>query len=498
MQLSPITLEPHQVLYEQVAERLQTLIMEGTLKAGDRLPSVRKLRQQLSVSTSTVLEAYRLLEDRGLITARPQSGYYVKQAALDLLPEPSPTVPPSQAHEVDITLAFQLMITLQDSAMVQLGAALPAMELLPLTQLNRLMGKALRDNPNMMHVYGNPLGCEELRAELAKRMINASCSIPPDQFVVTNGAVEAIYLSLQAVTQPGDTVAVESPTYFTMLEALKNLHLKALTLPTHPREGISLPHLEAALKRGDIQAVLLVSNFSNPVGCCMQDDRKKQLVDLLNQYEVPLIEDDVYGELYFGSTRPKAIKAFDTENRVLYCSSLSKTLSPGLRLGWCAGGRYHAAVTKMKAVINLGTAIAPQMTAAAFLKNGGFDRHLRQLRRNYQQQMGQMQQAIADYFPAETRVTRPAGGHVLWVEMPEGFSAIALYEAAIAHQISIAPGIIFSASGGCYQNCFRLNTAIPWSATLNMAMQMLGYLAKKQLAEQLLRSDQPISFDLSQ
>jgi DNA-binding transcriptional MocR family regulator len=489
MNISPISLAPNQVLYEQVAERLQALITEGTLKPGDRLPSVRKLREQLSVSTSTVLEAYRLLEDRGLILARPQSGYYVRQTALSLLQEPSPTAPPLQAHEIDITLDFQVNTTARGNDHVPLGAAFPAMELLPLAQLNRLMGKVLRDNPAMAHGYGPPLGCDELRSELARRMLSCGCSVTPDQLLITNGANEAIYMVLQALTKPGDTVAVESPTYFATLEAMKTLKLKALTLPTHPHAGINLAHLESALQSGELAAVLLVSNFSNPLGICMEDAKKKQLVELLNRYDVPLIEDDVYGELHFEGDRPKAIKAFDTEERVVYCSSMSKTLSPGLQIGWCVGGRYHAKVAKLKSIINMGTAIAPQLTVAAFLRNGGFDRHLRQLRRAYQWQMGRMQQAICDYFPAATRVTRPRGGHVLWVEIPEGFETLRLYREAQTQHISIAPGVMFSASGECYHNCFRLNTAVPWSETIDRAMQTLGYLAKKQVAEQFLKAE---------
>jgi DNA-binding transcriptional MocR family regulator len=486
MLLSPVQLSPNQILYEQVAERLQGVITDGTLQPGDRLPSVRKLKQQLAVSTSTVMEAYRLLEDRGLVTVRPQSGYYVKQTALSLPQEPSLTTPPRQASDIDISLAFQVISAMRDPALVQLGAALPALELLPLAQLNRLMGKVLRENPSLAHAYGTPLGCPELRIGLAKRMLDAGCSIPHDQLVITNGATEAIYLCLQALTEPGDTVAVESPTYFAMLEALKALRLKALTLPTHPREGISLPHLEEALRTGKVKACLLVSNFSNPLGCRMDDLKKKRLIELLNQYQTPLIEDDVYGDIYFEGARPRAIKAFDTEDRVLYCGSMSKTLSPGLRIGWCAGGRYHGQVSQLKSILNQNTALAPQLTVAAFLGNGGYDRHLRHLRRNYQDQMVRMQQAIIDYFPAEACVTRPQGGHVLWVEMPSGFDAMELYHQALAQQIAIAPGIMFSASGRCYGSCFRLNAAVIWSDRVDQAMQTLGYLAKKQLAEQFL------------
>jgi len=490
MNITPIDLAPGEILYKQVADRLQRLITEGTLKPGDRLPSVRKLRQQLSVSTSTVLEAYRLLEDRGLILTRPQSGYYVKQTALRVLQEPAPSQPPPQAHDIDLPWTFRVINSIQQTELIQLGAAIPAMTFLPTAQLNRLMGKLLREQPMLTHTYGPPAGCEELRSEFAKRMLDAGCSVSPEQLVITNGANEAIFLSLKALTQPGDTIALESPTYFAMLEALKTLQLRALTLPTHPRDGISLPHLEKACQTQAVRAVLLVSNFSNPLGSCMGDRAKKHLVELLNRYQIPLIEDDAYGELTFEGRRPKAIKAFDTENRVLYCSSVSKTLSPGLRIGWCAGGRYHPSISKLKSIINQGTALAPQLTVAAFLANGGYDRHLRQLRRVYQTQMTRLQQAIYDDFPAETCVSRPTGGHVLWLEMPPNFDALRLHEEALDRKISIAPGIVFSASGQCYRNCFRLNAAIPWSAEVDQAMKTLGYLAKKQLAELVLQESE--------
>jgi DNA-binding transcriptional MocR family regulator len=488
MPLSPIALAPNQVLYEQVADRLLQLITDGTLKPGDRLPSVRKLRSQLSISTSTVMEAYRLLEDRGFVTVRPQSGYYVKQSALRLPQEPSVTAPPRQATDIDISLAFEVMDLMRNSDLIQLGAALPALEQLPLAQLNRLMGKVLRENSLLAHAYGTLLGDMGLRTELAKRMLDAGCSMHPDQMVITNGANEAIYFCLQALTQPGDTVAIESPTYFAMLEALKCQGLKALTLPTHPRDGISLLHLEEALQSGEVKVVMLVTNFSNPLGSCMDDAKKKCLVELLNRYDTPLIEDDVYGEINFHGSRPKAVKAFDTEDRVLYCASVSKTLSPGLRVGWCTAGRYHNDIARMKSIVNQNTAIAPQLTVGAFLANGGYDRHLRHLRRVYHDQMLRMQQAVGDYFPAETCLTQPEGGHVLWLEMPEGFDSMRLYREAMEQGIAIAPGIMFSASGHCYHNCFRLNTAVVWSEAVDQAMQTLGKLAKTQLAENFLRA----------
>ncbi|MCU0565193.1 MAG: PLP-dependent aminotransferase family protein [Oculatellaceae cyanobacterium Prado106] len=470
-----------QNLYEQVADRIRSLIAEGTLQPGDRLPSVRKLREQWSVSISTVLEAYRLLEDRGFIQARPQSGYYVRPFPLTVPAEPTPSTPPRQPHSVDTSLAFRVSTTCHDPKVIKLGSAIPSGKILPLAALNRLMGQVLRSQPMLAHAYDVPPGCEPLRHEVARRLLSAGCSVTPDQIVTTNGTFEAVYLSLKAVTQPGDTVAVESPTYYGLLEALEILHLKALELPTHPRDGISLEHLEAALSHRQIAACVLVSNFSNPLGSCMDDLKKKHLVDLITRYQIPLIEDDVYGELHFEGTRPKALKAFDREGMVLYCASYSKVLSPGMRVGWALPGRYQAKVEQLKWVINQTTAIAPQLTVAAFLASGGYDRHLRQLRQAYQTQTARITQAICEYFPPDTKVTRPNGGQVLWVELTAGFDSVALFEEALTqHHISIAPGTIFSASGS-YRNCMRLNCGYPWTAEIDRAMQTLGYLIKRQI-----------------
>jgi DNA-binding transcriptional MocR family regulator len=460
-------------LYERVADRIQGSIEQGTLQPGDRLPSVRTLREQMSVSISTVLEAYRLLEDRGAIEARPQSGYFVKSTFLNAPDEPNQSTPPESACAVDASLAFQVSSAIRDPKKVKLGSALPNVELMPLTALNRLMGQVLRRNPILAHAYDTPPGCFELRHEIARRLIDAGCSLAPEQLLVTNGTTEAIHLSLRAVTQPGDTVAIESPTYYGLLESLSSLHLQALELPTHPRDGISLPHLEAALKQQQVAACAIVSNFSNPLGSCMSEQKKQQLVDLCEAYQCPLIEDDIYGDLYFSGKRPKALKAFDRSGLVLYCASYSKTLSPGLRVGWAAPGRYQAKVERLKLVTNQATAVAPQLTLAAFLANGGYDRHLRKLRRAYQGQVMRMTQTIREEFPPQTRVTRPTGGHVLWVELPVGFDAMRLYHEASDRNISIAPGVLFSPSGS-YNNCFRLNCGVPWSEEIAEAMKILG------------------------
>ncbi|OUC13683.1 MAG: GntR family transcriptional regulator [Alkalinema sp. CACIAM 70d] len=480
MNLQLIAPSATKTLYEQVAQRIKDLITEGTLQPGDRLPSVRKLHRQLSVSISTVLEAYRVLEDQGWIMARPQSGYFVKRSPLTVPAEPDAIAQPKQITPVKISLAFRISATLRDPQNVTLGAAVPCLDLLPISAINRLMGQVLRANPTIAHGYGQPEGRPELRQAIARRLLNAGCSLTPEDVIITNGTTEALYLSLRAVTQPGDTVAIESPTYYGLLEILESLHLRALEIPTHPKDGISLSHLETALQQKQIATCAIVSNFSNPLGSCMSDSHKKQLLDLFNCYDIPLIEDDVYGDLAFDGIRPKAIKAFDTENRVLYCASASKTMSPGLRIGWVVPGRYYLQIAQLKMAMNWTTGIPPQLAIAAFLANGGYDRHLRQMQRTYQQQVTRMTQAICDYFPAGTKVTRPKGGYVLWLELPPVFDAMQLFEAALSRHISIAPGNLFSPTGH-FQNCLRLSCASPWSESIDRAMQTLGQLIQQQV-----------------
>lgn len=480
MNLKPLEKSDRTNLYEQVAHRVQSLIEEGTLQPGDRIPSVRRMHKQMNVSISTVLEAYRLLEDRGLIGARPQSGYFVKQTSLlSHRDEPNPSTPPRRIYTVDASIALGINLALRDPNIIRLGAAVADPQLFPVKALNRLMGQVMRQYPEVCHAYNPVPGCEPLRHEVARRLMDAGCSLTPEQILITNGTTEALHLCLRAVTKPGDTVAIESPCYYGLLEILQSLHLRALELPTHPREGLIIQELETALKQGNIAACAVVSNFSNPLASCMSDEKKKRLVEILERHDIPLVEDDVYGDLGFDGNRPKAIKAFDRKGLVLYCASCSKTLSPGLRVGWTVPGRYQTEVEQLKLVTNVTTSPANQLTIAGFLANGGYDRNLRKLRRSYQEQVRRMTQAIYEYFPKETKVTRPTGGYVLWVEIPSNFNSMTLYHRALEHKISIAPGSMFSVSGS-YQNCFRLNCGIPWSDELEQAMKMLGSLIHRQ------------------
>jgi len=470
--------EPRVNLYREVADRINRLIDQGTFAAGDRLPSVRKLSVQLKVSVSTVMEAYRVLEDRGLIEARPQSGYYVRHLFIQTPQEPHTSEPPAGPTLVSIgDLASHLMRDTLRPDLLQLGAAIPNPAYLPVEKLHRTMAAVLRRNPNAAINYDDLQGCEALRIQLARRALAAGCTLTPDQIVTTTGSQDALNLCLRAVCKPGDTVAIDSPTYHGILQTIEMLNLRALEIPTHPRDGISIEALRYALEQTEVKACMVVSNFHNPLGSCMPDARKRELVDLLAEWNIPLIEDDIYGDLPFAESRPNVCKAYDRSGMVMMCSSFSKTLAPGYRVGWVAAGRFQPEIERLKLVTTLCSPSPTQLGIAEFLENGGYDHHLRSIRRLYQKQMLGMSQAVSTHFPEGTRMTQPQGGTVLWVEMPQTVDSLVLYKQALEAGMTIAPGPMFSAKGK-YRNFIRLNIAF-WSDPVERAIARLGGLAAR-------------------
>lgn len=470
-------------LYRSVADHVESLIDEGTLAPGMRIPSLRRLSRQLSVSLSTVSEAYRVLEDRGIIETRPQSGHYVRLIERSTPLEPARTRPSGRACEVDTARLMEHLVELasRPDIVAPFGAAVPHPEFLPVARLNTLLARAVRREPVASQSYDSLPGRHELRVQIARRAMDAGCSLAPDDLVITTGAMEAITLALRAVTKPGDTVAIETPTYHGFLQVLEALHLKALEVATDPRDGICLERLEEVVDQGQVAACLLVPSFGNPLGQNMPEAARKTLVDLLARADVPLIEDDTYGDLPFGDHRPKAVKSFDRDGRVLLLSSFSKALAPGYRVGWIAPGRYLEAVRQAKFSASMATAVPTQMAIADYLAGAGMDRHLRRCRRRFKDLVRRMIVAVGEYFPPGTRVTRPSGGYLLWVEMPEAVDAMRLHTDALQEGISLIPGSMFSTVGS-YGHCLRISCAMPWSDSVEDAVRRVGELARGQLA----------------
>ncbi|UQY36262.1 PLP-dependent aminotransferase family protein [Pseudomonas fulva] len=460
--------------YEKLADEIAALIRSGLLAPGEKVPSVRHASRTYGVSASTVFQAYYLLEDRGLIQARARSGYFVREHAKRPLHEPQQRSGAVQATEVDVSeLVFSVLGSLKDPHTVPFGSAFPSPELFPLPRLARSMAQSVRDMPSHAVIADMTEGNPDLRRQIALRYMLSGVRLPLEELVITNGAMEALNLCLQSVTEPGDLVAIESPAFYATLQVLERLKLKAVEIPVHPREGIDLDSLADSLQRLPIKACWFMSSLQNPLGASMSDDKKTALYALLQRHQVPLIEDDVYAELYYGAQPPKPVKSSDREGLVMHCGSFSKCLAPGYRVGWVAGGRYAQRIARLKLMTTISPSVPAQAALADYLQHGGYDRHLRKLRHQLESQQGSMLASAARHFPADTRVTRPSGGYFLWFEFAERVDALQLFRLALAQGISLAPGPIFSATRG-FGHCARLNHGHPWSAGSEQAMATLG------------------------
>jgi DNA-binding transcriptional MocR family regulator len=460
--------------YEKFAADIAEMIRTGILPVGEKVPSVRVASRTHSVSPSTVFKAYYLLEDRGLIQARARSGYYVRDNPSKAMVEPELVRHVSEGTDVEVSeLIFSVLASLKDPDTVPFGSAFPSPRLYPLPRLAKSMAAAVRKLTPAAILGDMTTGNPDLRRQIALRYMINGVRLPSDELVITNGAMEALNLCLQCITRPGDLVAIEAPAFYACLQVLERLKLKAVEIPVHPRDGVDLQSLADSLQRLPIKACWFMSGLQNPLGASMTEDKKDRLYDLLLAHDVPLIEDDVYAELYYGARAPSPVKSRDRTGLVMHCGSFSKNLAPGYRVGWVAGGRYAEQINRLKLMTTISPSVPAQAAIADYLKHGGYDRHLRKLRDALELQQDAMLAAAARYFPADTRVTKPVGGYFLWFEFPERVDSLQLFQLALTQGISLAPGPIFSPSQR-FGNCARLNYGSPWDARCEEAMATLG------------------------
>jgi DNA-binding transcriptional MocR family regulator len=463
-------------VYLQLADLLEGMIASRSLQPGDRIPSVRHFSRQQRVSVPTALQAYATLETRGILEARPKSGFYVRLRQIQIPPEPAPSSAPPRITAIGHPdPVASLLSDHANSKLVPLGAALPSAELLPGQKLTRIMSSIGRRLGANSIDYDMTPGSEMMRRELARRSLDWGCALTAADFVVTVGATEALSLALRATCQPGDTVAVESPTYFGLASMLRELQLNALPIPVNSADGMDLDLLEKQLRKVRVAACVSIPNFHNPTGFVMPQEHKRRLYEICVKRGVPLIEDDTYGDLQHMGARPHCLKAFDTQGAVILCGSYSKKLAPGYRVGYVAGGRWHAQISALKQASTLNGALLPTLAVAEFLKNGGYDRYLRSVCQAYRQQVEQMRAAVVNSFPKGICLSRPKGGFMLWCELPRRVDSLKLFHLAREAGISIAPGPMFSPTGD-FRNFIRLNCGYPWSVSIERAVGKLGRL----------------------
>jgi len=472
-------------LYLRLSAHYRRAIHTGVLAAGDRLPSVRGLMQTHRVSLSTAIQACRKLEEEGLVEARPRSGYFVlrpRAPALAPIAEPSLQCPPDPAQYVGIHDRVSDFIAKCEAhgAGVNFALAAPPAEFFPVEPLKQAMMRTLRRHPDMLCSPVPPQGHPALRAVLARRALEIGIQAHPDDVIVTHGCVEALNLALRAVAQPGDVIAVESPTYFGLLQVLESLGMRALEIPTRPQHGLSVDALELALQAyPDIRAVVTIPNHHNPLGCVMPDPEKHRLATLCEQRGVPLIEDDTYGALGDAGA-PRALKAWDPCGNVIYCASMHKTLAPGMRLGWMLGGRWRRRIDMLKFAQSRPNEPLAQAAVADFMGSKSYDRHLTRLRARLRSQREDMADAIARHFPEGTRLSAPAGGMLLWVELPAGASGTAVFEQALREGVRVAPGAMFSNTER-YEHFLRISCGEVYNAATARAVRVLADAAHAAL-----------------
>lgn len=470
-------------LYVRVGHTVETQIRQGVLKPGEKLPSIRFLSEQQQVSISTALQAYLWLENAGWIEARPRSGFYVRKPKITPLPEPDSASQAGEPAEAGIAkLMREIMGSARQSASIPFGTATPGSELLPSRKLASILGRITRVMPAEIARYEFPPGYEPLRRQIARRSPEFGCNFSHNSVVITHGAMEALHLSLRAVASPGDMIAVESPLFYGALQSIDLLGYRIIEIPTHPRNGMDLDALEDAIRKHRVKACMVMSNVHNPLGFVLDESWKRELASLAAIHEIAVIEDEVYGDLCFTPGARTTVKQFDKEGLVLLCGSFSKTLGPGYRIGFVEPGRFRPAVEQLQLASTIGAATLQQLGLADFLASGGYERHLRRLRSAFERNMQSFGEAVAQHFPPGTRMTRPGGGFLLWIQLPSRMRGMRLYERARAKGISIVPGDAFSASKS-FPGYIRISCGHPWSSQLEAAVAELGRICASLPAE---------------
>ncbi len=425
-----------------------------------------------------MLRAFDVLESAGRIEARPRSGYYVSAHWAQEPAEPRASRPPVSSTRLDVSeLVFEVLEAVRDRQVIPLGSAFPDPTLFPLVRLARHLAASARRMSPWDTVQHLPPGSLELRRQISRRYLRHGARVSPEEIIITSGALEALNLSLQVLTRPGDVVVIESPAFYGCLQAIEVRGLRAVEVPTHPQDGVDLPALDRVLRKHPVRACWLMSSFQNPLGSCLSDVARRELVRLLAAHDVPLIDDDVYGDLYFGRKPPATSKSFDKKGLVLHCGSFSKSLAPGYRIGWVAAGRYAQALQRRKMLSTLATSIPVQGGLASYLDDGGYEKVLKGLRRELMARQTAALAALRRHLPAGYAVARPEGGYFLWVQLAGGVDAIELHWRALARGVSIAPGPIFSARRQ-FRDCVRLNYGHPSPADFNSGIAVLGDLAR--------------------
>ena len=466
--------------YEKLAQELRARIEQGVWQGKDKLPSLRQTASDYGLSLMTVMNAYQLLESQGVITAREKSGYFVSPDFEKLsYPQHLDRMYLSESTNIN-DFVYSVLTSSKQPSVIPFGSAFPDPTLFPQQNLARTLAKVIQDQPATFASDNLPPGNLGLRKAISQRYAKVGLSVSPDEILITSGAMESLNLSLELLTSEGDYVVVESPAFYGALQAIERLKLKAIAITADPQTGMDLDALEEVLEQYPVKACWLMSRHQNPLGCSMPAENKERLYQLLKSHNINLIEDDVYQELYEKDNNSVPVKYFDEDGRVLHCSSFSKSLIAGYRVGWVAAGKYAVELQKMQLMSTLSTSAPMQLAIADFIQSVKYERHLKGLRKQLSERKQAMYQLLRSKLPESVKVNYTQGGYFLWLELPEQVDATGLYFQAIAKGISIAPGNMFSTEQQ-YSHFLRLNASYPCTEAIEKGVETLSQLIQEYI-----------------
>ncbi|ASW74320.1 GntR family transcriptional regulator [Chryseobacterium piperi] len=469
--------------YEVFTSVIEHKIKNGTLLPGSRLPSIREIKKEYRLSMSSVQSGYEYLVIKGWVKNIPRSGYFV---ASDLKKATTAqSSPQKQQIKEETTFSKNVKLTSVRNRPNEYGsfnAATPTDLLIPQKLILKKMQEVIREKAASLLRYYPVNGSLKLRELIASRARQYGCALNSEELIITDGALQALYIALASVTRPGDTIAVESPCVFSILEVIANLQLKTIEIPIHEEIGFDTAYFRKICNENDIKALVVTPNFHNPTGILMTDEIKKELLSVALMYEIPIIENDIYGDLYFGEERPSCIRNFDESGLVMTFSSFSKTLAPGIRLGWLHPGKYYVEAEKLR--FSLGRSVAPiyQELLIKLLEENSYEKHLRVFRKQLQEQATAIGEALSNYFPDGSHFYKPAGGYSIWGRLPERLDIYAFYHYCETHRILFTPGEIFG-FGNQFSHYFRIIFADRINTKNVLSLQKAGEKARKLLPE---------------
>lgn len=471
--------------YQQLAQQISSKIEHGELREGQRLMSLRQYAEQQKVSLNTAKSCYELLEAQGLIFVKPKQGYFVQAQPRAPLQTPVPQHPDFLSIPRDVS-NLELQMEIHEAAikneLIHLGSIQLSPNLVPVEVIRKSLQRALKHSKPEDFLYSDRQGHIQLRQALSAHWAEDGIHLSPEDVYITNGCMPALSVVIQSISHAGDSIIVPTPNFNGQLQLLAVLKRKMIEIPAST-EGLDLLRLEQAMQNPAAKACLITSNFQNPLGFCLSHQDKEKIAQLAAKYQCYVIEDDIYAECSFSQQRPLPIKYWDESGYVIYCGSISKSLSTAYRVGWfCVPERLkHLRYKFISKNVAVNTPL--QLGLVDLIYSRAYRQHLRTLGPILKQQVAQYREFLIQAFHGvEMSINQPSGGYALWLQFPDQIDSLAMYYYAQSHGINIVPGKVFGEDQR-YNNCIRLNAGHALSAQIIDAVHILADWTRMQLKQ---------------